>query len=174
MTKMMKVRLLALACAALLVSTSVFAQNHVRGQLKVGAAKVDVTPGPDQLGRNTYGVLDHTHFRVILFTNGTNIAGLANIDGNANQRCVDAVNERIEKEFGFETNVTLDAGDISLEIGLVMLDDIPICAVSGEPYNQIAVDLKNKSPYNFTIMTTVTDGHNKGRGGYIPYNSWEP
>ena len=61
-----------------------------------------------------------------------------------------------------------DAPDITLELGLVMLDDIPVCAVSGEVYNQIAVDLKNKSPYSFTMMTTVTDGHNQGRGGYIP------
>ena len=37
-----------------------------------------------------------------------------------------------------------------------------------EVYNQIAVELKNKSPYSFTMMTTVTDGHNSGRGGYIP------
>ena len=412
----MKARSFIAICLALLVSVTASAGNHVRGQLKVGVAKVDVTPGPDQLGRNSYGVLDHTHFRVILFSNGTNIAGLANVDGNANQRCVDAVNERIEKEFGipqgniiyngthchstgtvpadeltermyqaikqayesmvpakvgtgkgvcylnvkrdlfdpergtwwegpdydgksdktvgviyfetldgkplavyynyamhavitgqldmitgdfpgkseeyiesrygddfvaifssgaagdqnplyfqqtfdlrdiriaeyakrgedisnrmppggqgldrnnpevhrlmeeqkkmaesygqilgeevkyvimmmrrFETDVTLeaarthvtcpgrrqtngggragyageyeDADDISLEIGLVMLDDIPVCAVSGEPYNQIAVELKGKSPYSFTIVTTVTDGHNKGRGGYIP------
>ena len=49
-----------------------------------------------------------------------------------------------------------------------MLDNIPICAVAGEVYNQIAVDLKNKSPYKFTMMTTITDGHNQGRGGYIP------
>ena len=61
-----------------------------------------------------------------------------------------------------------DAPDISLELGLVMLDNIPICAISGEPYNQIAVELKSKSPYSFTIVTTVTDGHNGGRGGYIP------
>ena len=412
----MKAKTWALIGLALLVCGSGFAQNHVRGPLQVGAAKVDVTPGPDQLGRNSYGILDRTHFRVILFSNGSHIAGLANVDGNPNQRCVDAVNERIEKDFGipagniiyngthchstgtvpmdeltermyqaikkayqsmvpakvgvgkgvcylnvkrdlfdpergtwwegpdydgksdktvgvlyfesldgkpiatyynyamhavitgqldmvtgdfpgksegyiesrygedfvaifssgaagdqnplyfqqtfdlrdirieeyakrgedisnrmppggqgldrnnpevhrlmeeqkkmaesygqilgeevkyvimmmrrFETDVTLeaarthvvcpgrrqtngggragyageyeDADDISLEIGLVMLDDIPICAISGEPYNQIAVDLKSKSPYTFTIVTTVTDGHNKGRGGYIP------
>ena len=61
-----------------------------------------------------------------------------------------------------------DADPITLELGLVMLDDIPVCAVSGEVYNPIAVELKEKSPYSFTMMTTVTDGHNKGRGGYIP------
>jgi hypothetical protein len=61
-----------------------------------------------------------------------------------------------------------DTDDIKLELGLVMLDDIPVCAVSGEVYNQIAVELKGKSPYSFTMMTTVTDGHNSGRGGYIP------
>ena len=71
----MKVKLFILACAALLVSGQAFAADHVRGQLKVGVAKIDVTPGPDQLGRNSYGVLDHTHFRVILFSNGNNIAG---------------------------------------------------------------------------------------------------
>ena len=96
----MKLTRIIAVCAVLLVSAQAFAADHVRGQLKVGVAKIDVTPGPDQLGRNSYGILDHTHFRVILFSNGHNIAGLANVDGNANQRCVDAVNERIEKEFG--------------------------------------------------------------------------
>ena len=414
---MKKIISLTLAVALVLLCPSrVHAQNHARGQLKAGAAKVDVTPSENQLGRNSYGILDRTHFRVVLFTNGTTIAGLANVDGNPNQRCVDAVNERIEKEFGipqgniiyngthchstgtvppdeltelmyqairqayrnmvpakvgvgkgvsylnvkrdlfdpergtwwegpdydgksdktvgviyfesldgkpiatyynyamhavitgqldmitgdfpgkseeyiesrygpdfvaifssgaagdqnplyfqqtfdlrdiriadyakrgedisnrmppggvgldrndpethrlmeeqkkmaesygqllgeevkyvimmmrrFETNVTLeaarthvtcpgrrqtngggragyageyeDADPITLELGLVMLDDIPVCAVSGEVYNPIAVELKNKSPYSFTMLTTVTDGHNKGRGGYIP------
>ena len=412
----MKVKHILAICAIMLACTTAFAQNHARGQLKVGAAKVDVTPAENQLRQGSYGILDHTHFRVILFTNGTTIAGLANVDGNQNQRAVDAVNERIEKEFGipqgniiyngthchstgtvpqdeliermyqaikqayqnmvpakvgvgngvcylnvkrdlfdpergtwwegpdydgksdktvgviyfetldgkpiatyynytmhavitgqldmitgdfpgkseeyvesrygddfvaifssgaagdqnplyfqqtfdlrdiriaeyakrgedisnrmppggvgldrnnpevhrlmeaqkkmaesygqilgeevkyvimmmrrFETDVTLeaarshincpgrrqtngggragyageyeDAPDITLELGLVMLDDIPVCAISGEAYNQIAVELKNKSPYSFTIVTTVTDGHNSGFGGYIP------
>ena len=81
----MRIRTVIAVCIAMLISGTILAGNHVRGQLKVGAAKVDVTPAPDQLGRNSYGILDHTHFRVILFSNGTNIAGLANVDGNANQ-----------------------------------------------------------------------------------------
>ena len=412
----MKFNCIALVCVLLLASSSMFAAEHVRGQLKAGAAKVDVTPSPDQLRPNSYGILDHTHVRAIVFTNGTTIAGLANVDGNTNQRVIDAVNERLEKEFKipagniiyssthchstgtvpqdeliertyqavkqayenmvpakvgvgngvcylnvkrdlfdpergtwwegpdydgksdktvgviyfesmdgkpiatyynyamhavitgqldmitvdfpgkseeyiesaykddfvaifasgaagdqnplyfqqtfdlrdiriadyakrgedisnkmppggtgldrndpetarlmgeqkrraesygqllgeevryvimmmrrFESDVTLeasrshitvpgrrqtngggragyageyvDADPITLELGLVMLDNIPICAVAGEVYNQIAVDLKNKSPYKFTMMTTITDGHNQGRGGYIP------
>ena len=412
----MKFNCIALVCVLLLASSSMFAAEHVRGQLKAGAAKVDVTPSPDQLRPNSYGILDHTHVRAIVFTNGTTIAGLANVDGNTNQRVIDAVNERLEKEFKipagniiyssthchstgtvpqdeliertyqavkqayenmvpakvgvgngvcylnvkrdlfdpergswwegpdydgksdktvgviyfesmdgkpiatyynyamhavitgqldmitvdfpgkseeyiesaykddfvaifasgaagdqnplyfqqtfdlrdiriadyakrgedisnkmppggtgldrndpetarlmgeqkrmaesygqllgeevryvimmmrrFESDVTLeasrshitvpgrrqtngggragyageyvDADPITLELGLVMLDNIPICAVAGEVYNQIAVDLKNKSPYKFTMMTTITAGHNQGRGGYIP------
>jgi hypothetical protein len=60
-----------------------------------------------------------------------------------------------------------DADPINLELGLLMLDEIPVCAVCGEVYNPIAVELKSKSPYAFTMMTTVADGHS-GWGGYIP------
>ena len=73
----MKFNCIALVCALLLASSSMFAAEHVRGQLKAGAAKVDVTPSPDQLRPNSYGILDHTHVRAIVFTNGTTIAGLA-------------------------------------------------------------------------------------------------
>ena len=60
-----------------------------------------------------------------------------------------------------------DAEPIDIALGLVMLDDIPVTSVAGEVYNQIAVRLKNESPYSRTIMTTVADGHS-GWGGYIP------
>ena len=49
-----------------------------------------------------------------------------------------------------------------------MLDDIPVCGVAGEVYNQIAVRLKNESPYSRTFMTTVMDGMGARGGGYIP------
>ena len=90
MKKFLWIAALALACCLALSA------QPRRGQLMAGAAKVDVTPGPDQLGRNTYGVLDRTHVRAIIFTNGQTVAGLANVDGNTNQRVIDAVNERLE------------------------------------------------------------------------------
>ena len=120
----MKIRHILAVCALVLVSSAAFAQNHARGQLKVGAAKVDVTPAPDQLGRNSYGILDRTNFRVILFSNGTTIAGLANVDGNANQRCVDAVNERIQKEFGIPAGNIIYNGTHCHSTGTVPQDEM--------------------------------------------------
>ena len=120
----MKINYFFIACALLLASVAAGAQTHVRGQLKAGAAKVDVTPSPDQLGRNSYGILDRTHVRVILFSNGTTIAGLANVDGNPNQRCVDAVNERIEKEFGIPQGNIIYNGTHCHSTGTVPQDEL--------------------------------------------------
>ena len=120
----MKVKHIISICAILLACTTAFAQNHARGQLKVGASKVDVTPAEDQLGRNSYGILDRTHVRVILFTNGTNIAGLANVDGNANQRVVDAVNERIAKDFKIPAGNILWNGTHCHSTGTVPQDEL--------------------------------------------------
>ena len=53
-----------IVCAmALLVSAAAFAQNGPRGQLKVGAAKVDVTADPSTLSPSSYGILDRQPVR---------------------------------------------------------------------------------------------------------------
>ena len=119
----MKIKYFLSVCLVLL-SVSALAQTHVRGQLKAGAAKVNVTPGPDQLGRNTYGVLDSTHVRAIIFTNGTHIAGLANVDGNTNQRVIDAVNERLEKDFGIPKGNIIYNGTHCHSTGTVPMDEL--------------------------------------------------
>ena len=49
----MKVKHLVIAFAALLLCGQAFAADHLRGQLKVGVAKIDVTPAENQLGRNS-------------------------------------------------------------------------------------------------------------------------
>jgi len=59
-------------------------------------------------------------------------------------------------------------GDVPICLALIMLDQIPVCGVAGEPYNAIAVDLKTKSPYSYTFMVSNTDSIGARGGGYIP------
>ena len=61
-----------------------------------------------------------------------------------------------------------DAGEAGIGLCLIMLDDIPVTAVAGEPYNQIAVRLKRESPYSRTMMTGLAYCPGVGYGGYIP------
>ncbi len=58
-----------------------------------------------------------------------------------------------------------DIGPVDIDLHLTMLDDIPVVGTSGEPYNPIAVRLKNESPYSRTIMTMICQG---AFTGYIP------
>ena len=61
-----------------------------------------------------------------------------------------------------------DGPDVQIGLSLIMLDDIPVCAVASEVYNPIAVELKQKSPYARTMMTTVAYGFGARGGGYMP------
>ena len=61
-----------------------------------------------------------------------------------------------------------DGPDVQIGLSLIMLDDIPVTAVASEVYNQIAVELKEKSPYKRTMMTTVAYGFGARGGGYMP------
>ena len=135
MKKFLWIVSLALAC-----SLALSAQPR-RGQLMAGAAKVDVTPGPDQLGRNTYGVLDRTHVRAIIFTNGQTVAGLANVDGNTNQRVIDAVNERLEKDFGIPKGNIIYNGTHCHSTGTVPQDEL-----IERTYRAVAQAYKNMVP----------------------------
>ena len=119
MKKILLIFSLLLVCSSLVAT----AQPR-RGQLKAGAAKVDVTPAENQLGRNTYGILDRTHVRAIVFTNGQTIAGLANVDGNTNQRVIDAVNERLEKELGIPKGNIIYNGTHCHSTGTVPMDEL--------------------------------------------------
>ena len=61
-----------------------------------------------------------------------------------------------------------DGPDVEVGLSLIMLDDIPVCGVASEVYNPIAVELKQKSPYARTMMTTVAYGFGARGGGYMP------
>src|SRR5512138_13555 len=70
-----------------------FAQSPA-GRLRAGAAKVDITPRPDQLAVATDSIRDHLFVRAIVVDDGRNCAALVNIDGGARDA---VVNPAIEK-----------------------------------------------------------------------------
>lgn len=105
-------------------SATLSAQNGERGQLKVGASRVDVTPSEDALPRNSLGIVNHTNVRAILFTNGHNIAGFVNIDGNINGRCSDVVDQRAEKELGIKVGNIVWSGTHCHSAGNVQGDEL--------------------------------------------------
>jgi neutral ceramidase len=48
--------------------------------LRVGAAKVDVTPSPGELPKNSRGILDRLYARAIVLESGSSVAALVTVD----------------------------------------------------------------------------------------------
>jgi hypothetical protein len=67
--------------------------------LRAGAAKVDITPLPGELPKNSRGILDRLYARTIVLENGVSTAALITIDAGAVPDAVwQAVTGQIEKE----------------------------------------------------------------------------
>jgi hypothetical protein len=79
--------------------------------LRVGAAKVDVTPSPGELPKNSRGVLDRLYARAIVLESGGSVAALVTVDaGGIPDAIWQAVAGQIERELGIPTsNVFLTA-----------------------------------------------------------------
>ena len=73
--------ILVAALAALAIPRVGAAQDVRRASsLRVGAAKVDVTPTDSELPKNYLGVLDRLYARAIVLDNGTTRAALITVD----------------------------------------------------------------------------------------------
>jgi hypothetical protein len=80
------------------------AQTTGAGALRAGAAKVDVTPSPGELPKNSRGILDRLYARAIVLESGTSTAALITLDAGAIPTALwQAVTARIEKELGIPT-----------------------------------------------------------------------
>ena len=79
----MKIQL-QLIPAVLVFSAVTFAQP-TQSSLKVGAAKVDVTPSQSELPQTHLGILDHIYVRAIVIDNGKTKAALVEVPGNPPQ-----------------------------------------------------------------------------------------
>ena len=123
----MKGTITKLVIAVCVLASSAFissAANGPRGQLLAGAAKVNVTPSADDLGKNSYGILDQTHVRAIIFSNGSNAAGFVNCDGNMNGQSVAAASERAQKELGIPLGNIIFSGTHCHSTGTVRGDEL--------------------------------------------------
>jgi len=79
----MKRAIVALVILLAGISDGALAQSAPAGPLRVGAAKVDVTPAPGELPKNMRGILDHLYARAIVLENGTTSAALVTVDTGA-------------------------------------------------------------------------------------------
>jgi neutral ceramidase len=59
-----------------------------------------------------------------------------------------------------------DADPVEIRLGVLMIGDVAIGSVNGNPYNAIGLRLKKESPYAKNMITTKANG--MSRGGYMP------
>lgn len=86
-------------------------QNNKAGPVKAGAAKVDVTPSPEELPANYEGIHDRIYSRAIVIDNGITRAALITVDaGMMSDKIWTNLTTRAEKELGIPAkNVMLTA-----------------------------------------------------------------
>jgi neutral ceramidase len=84
-----------------LASPSEAQTPRVTSPLRVGAAKVDVTPSASELPKNGYGILDRLYARAIVLDNGTATAALVTVDAIAIPDPLwQTVSQQIAKDLG--------------------------------------------------------------------------
>ena len=76
-------KVFAILITVLAVATPMVAVAQARrdvGVFRVGAARIDITPSPSELPKNSVGVLDRLYARAIVLDSGTSTAALITID----------------------------------------------------------------------------------------------
>jgi hypothetical protein len=77
-----------------------FSQTPKPAQLKVGAAKIDITPSENALPRGYTGIHDHLYCRAIVMNNGITRAAFISVDqGMVSNTSYEKVIKQIEQEF---------------------------------------------------------------------------
>ncbi len=108
----MKTRTAALSSILLAgIALTSHAQVAKPGPLRVGAAKVDITPAPNELPKQYLGVLDRVYSRAIVIDNGVTSAALVTVEVISLPDVVsDRINNRIANELGIPVSNIVLAG----------------------------------------------------------------
>jgi len=99
---MRRVRVIVGVIVVLGIPLSAVAQTaRVSSPIRVGAAKVDVTPSENERPKNNLGVLDRLYARAIVLDNGVTSAALISVDAGAIPDALwQTVSGQIDKELG--------------------------------------------------------------------------
>ena len=103
------------------------AQN-TQSQLRVGAAKLNVTPKLEELGANSLGIHDSVYIRAIVIDNGETRSALVTVAGNQNEQSWKASTERMEKELGIPVKNVVLSSTHSHSVGRITALDEKIFA----------------------------------------------
>lgn len=91
-------------------SSQCFTQKVQQFPIRVGAAKVNITPSKNELGPNSLGIHDSVYCRAIVIDNGVTSSALITVAGNQNEQSWKASTERMENELGIPVeNVVLSS-----------------------------------------------------------------
>ncbi|MGA2572035.1 MAG: neutral/alkaline non-lysosomal ceramidase N-terminal domain-containing protein, partial [Terracidiphilus sp.] len=94
-------RLFFAFCMIAAAAVTAASQTVPSGPFRVGAAKVDITPTPDELPKAYLGVLDQLYARAIVIDNGHTSAALITLDtGIIPNPLYEKIAARVEKELG--------------------------------------------------------------------------
>jgi hypothetical protein len=74
--------------------------------------------------------------------------------------------ERTNEGRGGVAGAYKDADPVEIRLGVLMIGDVAVGSVDGNPYSAIGLRLKKESPYAKTMLTTKANG--MSAGGYMP------
>jgi hypothetical protein len=107
-----------------------YSQNTDQSQIKVGAAKLNITPSLEELGTRSLGIHDSVYCRAIVIDNGVTSAALVTVAGNQHEQAWKSSTERIEQELGIPAEHIVISSTHSHSVGRIQnLDEKIFAAV---------------------------------------------
>jgi neutral ceramidase len=100
-------------------ATLSFGQKVQSSQIKVGAAKINITPKKDELPANSLGIHDSIYCRAIVIDNGVTKAALITVAGNQFENSWKASTERMQKELGIPAENVVLSSTHSHSVGFI-------------------------------------------------------
>jgi neutral ceramidase len=145
----------------LVFGAALWSQTVPSGVLRVGAAKVDITPAENELPKQYLGILDHVWSRAIFIDNGKASAVLISLDaGGLPTQVAKTIRDRVEKEFGVPAVNVLISGTHT--------HSAPFIGFAFGPNHENAPRTK---PYEDKVIATVKAAKDALQPAHVKYGT---